>query len=247
MKKCIFFFVFMFIALDVFAEYPDGVEILRLIDKNMVADQAVSFSEMIVHGRTGTRHIKSKAWIKGNNRAFVEYLSPPREAGKKMLKIGDSIWNYSPEPNDRIIAISGHLLRQSVMGSDLSYEDITENDKLKEIYDAVVEGEEALNGRRCFILKLSAKKEGASYHSRKIWVDSERWLPLKEERFARSGKLLKTTAISEVFKVDERWYPKRILFKDMLSKGEGTEYIIESINFNVNIPDYQMTKAALRK
>jgi len=133
------------------------------------------------------------------------------------------------------------------MGSDLSYEDMTDNDKLIELYDAVVEGEELLNNRHCFVVRLTAKMKGVTYHSRKIWVDSERWLPLKEERFAKSGKLLKTTEILNVFQVDGRWYPKEMHFKDMLSRGKGTEYFIESIDFKVNVPDHQLTKAALRK
>mgnify|MGYP002064992005 CR=1 FL=1 len=41
--------------------------------------------------------------------------------------------------------------------------------------------------------------------------------------------------------------PRRAMNEDELARGEGTEYIIDSINFDVDIPDYQFTKAALRK
>ena len=41
-------------------------------------------------------------------------------------------------------------------------------------------------------------KEDLAYFSRKIWVDKERFIALKENRYARSGKLLKTTEIDEV-------------------------------------------------
>lgn len=34
---------------------------------------------------------------------------------------------------------------------------------------------------------------------------------------------------------------------DALSKGKGTELIIESIEFDVEIPEHVFTKAALRK
>jgi len=223
-----------------------GKEILKNIDRNMVVDQAVSQTEMIIHSRSGTRSITSKSWTKGNDKTFVEYLSPAREKGKKMLKVGDKLWNYTPEPNDRIITISGHLLRQSVMGSDLSYEDMMENSRLEEIYDAELEGEDSVNNKKCYVVKLTATRE-AAYHSRKIWVDAERWLPLKENRYARSGRLLKTFEILEVVRQDDRWYPKKMIFKDMLSRGKGTEYIVESIDFNVKIPDHLFTKASLRK
>ena len=247
MKKFLIVLGLLLLAIPLSAQTPTGEEILDRVDKNMVIDQAISRSTMIIHGRTGDRTVTSKAWSKGSDKAFVEYLSPAREKGKKMLRIGDKIWNYTPEPHDRIITISGHLLRQAVMGSDLSYEDMTENDKLVEVYDAVVEGEEEVTGRHCFVVKLTAKEKGVTYYSRKLWVDSERWLPLKEERYAKSGKLLKNTSIEEVFQIDERWYPKKMIFKDALSKGKGTEYIIESIDFDVEIPDHQLTKAALRK
>ncbi len=245
--KAITLLLLLLFPFPLYAEFPTGSEILKKIDENLVADQAESLTTMIVHGRAQSRTITSRAWIRGSDEAFVEYLSPAREAGKKMLKLGDKIWTYTPEPNDRIIAISGHLLRQSVMGSDLSYEDITENHRMLDLYDAVVEGEDNLDDRQCYVVKLSGKIRGLAYDSRKIWVDKQRFLPLKEERFAKSGKLLKTTRITEVFQIGERWYPKRMTFKDMLSKGKGTEYIIESIDFNVKIPEHRMTKAALRK
>lgn len=247
MKNLIVCLTLLLCAGSVAAQNLTGQEILQKIDDNMVVDQAVSTNTMIVHGRSGSRTITSKSWTKGRDKAFVEYLSPAREKGKKMLKLDDKIWTYTPEPTDRIITISGHLLRQSVMGSDLSYEDITENDHLVEMYDAEVIAEDQINGQHSYVLQLTAKEQDISYYSRKLWVDSEHWLPLREERYAKSGKLLKTAEILEIFQVDDRWYPKKMIFKDALSSGKGTEYLIESIDFDVEIPDYLLTKAALRK
>ena len=226
---------------------PTGEEILEKIDENLLIDQAVSTNTMIVHGRSGTRTITSRTWKKGKDRAFVEYLSPPRERGKKMLRLEDKLWTYTPEPNDRIIAISGHLLRQSVMGSDLSYEDLTENSNLVEKYNAEVIAGEEIDGRPCWKVEMTASVDDVAYHARTVWVDAERWLPLKEERKAKSGRLLKTTRITDMFQTGGRWYPKRMVFKDMLARGEGTEYIIESIDFDAEVPEYKLTKAALRR
>ncbi len=249
MKNIIIFFSLFVLGLfpPVFAQAPDGKEILERIDRNMAFDQAISVTKMIIHGRRSDRTITSKSWAKGRDNAFVEYLSPPREKGKKMLKLGDKLWNYTPEPNDRIITISGHLLRQSVMGSDLSYEDMMENDRLVEDYDAIMESEEEFDGRHCYVVKMTAKSKDVAYYTRRVWVDSKRWLPLKEERYAKRGKLLKTYVMTDVFQIEDRWYPKRMVFKDQLSRGKGTEYIVESIDFDVEIPDHLLTKAALRK
>ncbi len=59
--------------------------------------------------------------------------------------------NHSPS-TDRTIQISGHMLRQSVMGCDLSYEDMMNDKPLLEQYNAVVSGEEMLDGRRCRVI-----------------------------------------------------------------------------------------------
>ena len=230
-----------------YAQQLTGDEILKKIDDNLILDEAVSHSKMVIHSRTGTRTVESRSWVRGKNKAFVEYLNPPRERGNKMLKLDDKIWNYIPEPTDRIITISGHLLKQSVMGSDLSYEDMTENDPLIEVYNSKIIGSEKINDVDCYVLELTAKEEGTTYYSRKLWVDKSNWLPRRQELYAKSGKLLKWITIDEVFKVGKRWYPKKMVFKDALSKGEGTEYYIEDIDFNVDIPDYKFTKAALRQ
>jgi len=60
-----------------------------------------------------------------------------------MLKLEDQLWIFSPS-TDRIIQISGHMLRQSVMGSDLSYEDMMEDPHLLNHYSGKIDGEENL-------------------------------------------------------------------------------------------------------
>jgi outer membrane lipoprotein-sorting protein len=239
-------YIFLF-TITGFAQTPSGSDVIKEIDKNLVLDKAISNTTMIIHGRTGTRSIKSKNWIEGKDKAFVEYTDPAREIGKKMLKLGDQVWNYYPEPTDRIITISGHLLRQSVMGSDLSYEDITENRKLIDMYEAKVIGSEKINDRNCYVVELTGKLEDITYYRRKLWVDKERWLPLKEERYAKSGKALKRSELLDVYRIENRWYPKRILYHDLMQNGDGTEYIIDSISLHAMIPESQFTKAALKK
>ena len=227
------------------AQYPTGDEILDRIDQNLSSKSRIFTSKMIIHGARSTRTIESKSWVEGDTKSYTEYLSPAREAGTKMLKLEDMLWLYSPS-TDRTIQISGHMLRQSVMGSDLSYEDMMEDSKLRDNYDAVVVGEEEVNDVDCWIVELQANTGDVAYQSMKTWVDKRRYIPLKEERYAKSGKLLKKTELFDVKQIDGRWFPTRIVFKDMLKSGEGTEFVIDDIEFNTEIPEYLFTKASLR-
>lgn len=226
---------------------PTAEELIKAVDANMTADNRVITSRMIVHGRRASRTIRSRSWVVGTDMAFTEYLSPPREAGTKMLKTKNKLWTYSPQ-TDRIIQISGHMLRQSVMGSDMSYTDMMEDRPLLEMYSATVEGSEMIDGRKHWILYLDAIVNNVSYPKRRSWVDAEYYLPMKEELYAKSGKLLKSSTISEVMRVEGRWYPRSLTFKDELKRdSKGTEWVIDTIEFNVDIPKSRFSKAGLRK
>ncbi|WP_339925207.1 outer membrane lipoprotein-sorting protein [uncultured Cyclobacterium sp.] len=228
------------------AKAQDANAILEKVDKNMVSKTEITESEMVIRGKRNVQTIGSKSYTEGNQKSFTEYLYPERERGTKMLKLGDRLWIYSPS-TERTIQLSGHMLRQSVMGSDLSYEDMMEDRKLSEIYSGTVLGEEVLEGRKVYVLELIASVEDISYYKRKLWIDQERYIPLQEELFAKSGQLLKKTVMSEIEQIDGRWYPKKINFKDVLKAGEGTDFILKKVQFNPPIPAYIFTKASLKK
>ncbi|MDR2764410.1 MAG: outer membrane lipoprotein-sorting protein [Tannerella sp.] len=224
----------------------DAVKILEAVDKNMSAESRIVESSMTVHGKRNERTMTSKSYIVGNRKSFTEYLSPARDKGTKMLKLDRELWMYSPS-TDRTIMISGHMLRQSVMGSDLSYEDMMEDRKLQDIYTPRVTGEETVDGRPCYVLQLAAKVEDAAYESQKLWVDRERHVPLVQECYAKSGQLLKRITLSDIRQVSGRWFPMKMNYKDVLKDGNGTDWVITHIEFNQPIPDYLFSKASLKQ
>ncbi len=244
MKYTIVLFI-VFLGLSK-SQAQDAIKILQKVDANMASESRIVETKMIINGKRNSRTVISKGYSTGIDKSFTEYLSPDREKGTKMLKLDNRLWIYSPD-TDRTIQLSGHMLRQSVMGSDLSYEDMMEDRKLLEIYNASFIGEEILDGRKVWVLQLDAKVEDVSYVKRKTWIDQERYVPLKEELFAKSGQLLKTTTLSDVKKIEGRWFPTKMIYKDELKSGDGTHFEFVSIEFNKEIPDYIFSKASLKK
>jgi len=223
-----------------------GAEVLEKVDKNMASKNNITESQMVIHGKRRDHTVTVKTYSVGKDKSFSEYLAPAREAGTKMLKVEGKLWIYTPA-TDRTIQISGHLLRQSVMGSDLSYEDMMDDRKLRDMYQAAISGEEVIDGRNCLVLDLSAKVDDIAYHAQKLWVDAERFVPLKQEMFAKSGQLLKRNVLKDIQEVEGRWYPMFMTYKDMLKKGDGTDFIVTAITFDQAIPAHIFTKAALKK
>jgi outer membrane lipoprotein-sorting protein len=228
------------------AQNPSAKEIIEKVDKNMSAESRIFTSKMVIHNKRNLRTVESKSWSQGEKKSYSEYLSPPREQGTKMLKLDDQLWIFSPS-TDRIIQISGHMLRQSVMGSDLSYEDMMEDPHLLNHYTGKIDGDEKMADRICWVITLTANTPDVAYQKQKVWIDKDRFIPLKKELYAKSGVLLKKMELSDVNLIQGRWFPKKILFKDVLKEGEGTEFLIEEINFNVPIADYIFSKASLKK
>lgn len=238
--------ILIWIILSQVVSAQSAKEILDKVDKNMSSKNRIFESTMIIHGKRNSRTITSKTYSVGDKQSFTEYLSPAREQGTKMLKLEDKLWIYSPS-TDRTIQIAGHMLRQSVMGSDLSYEDMMDDRKLTEVYSAKVSGDEIVDGRKTWVLELTAIVTDVAYYSRKVWIDTERYIPLKEELYAKSGTLLKQSTLSDVKIIEGRWFPTTIVYKDMLKQGDGTEFKVTSIKFDQDIPEYIFTKAALKK
>ena len=236
----------IFVPLIGLLQTPSGDEILRKVDENMFSETKIVESRMVIHGRRETRTVESKSWQRGTNESYTEFLAPAREQGTKMLKLQDMLWEYSPS-TDRTIMISGHLLRQSVMGSDLSYEDMMDDPHLPHMYSATIAGQDTVDGRECWVLDLTAKKEDIAYDHRRLWVDKTRYVPLMENLYAKSGKLLKTVDVREVMQVHNHWMAKSVLYKDVFKEGEGTEFYIDKITLDQKIPDYLLSKAALRR
>lgn len=237
----IFFIINIFSQSNITAE-----EVLSRADRNQISRTAFSEAKMIIHFEGRDIEKRYISYAAGTQKTFAEFTFPARDKGTKYLKIKDEMWMYLPSA-EKIIKIAGHMLRQSMMGSDFSYEDALEQSKLLEKYDAKIVGEEKIIEKDCYILDLVAKVKEVTYFRRKIWVDKEWFVPLKEERYAKSGKLLKEYNALKVEKFEDRFYPTHIVMMDKLRKDSRTEMIIEKIEFDINIPESTFSKRNLEK
>jgi len=220
-------------------------EILAMRDENMVFKTAYSEIDMII--TIGKRIVIKKliSYTEGTEKSFIEFLSPARDRGMKMLKIGKILKIYFPSA-ERVMRLSGHMLRQSMMGSDFSYEDMTETaEELEKEYDVKLLGEEVFAGVQCYVLELESKIENKTYFFIKIWVDKEKFIGLKVEFYAKSGKLLKVLTVEDIKSFKNRYYPTKITMEDKLRKNSKTEMMIKSIEFDIPIPSGTFTERNL--
>lgn len=237
MKKHIFLLICL-MTLSLFITTPVSAitaeEIINKRDDNEYIETAKVESEMVIIN--GNRKMtKTMVSFMEEDNSLTSFTNP-RDRDTRFLKRGDDLWMFFPDAED-IVKISGHMLNQGMMGSDFSYQDMMESDKLTDLYNFELIGEEEIDDRQTYVLEgIAVEGKEVSYYRRKTWIDKERFIGLKEELYARSGRLLKVMNVNKVDQIEGRWYPVESVMENKLRKNTRTEFVIKSIEFNPEIP-----------
>jgi len=228
------------------AEAIDAQKLLEQVDDNLWSNTKFISGRLIIDNGRKIRTLTQDSWMEGIDRSYTHYKSPAREKGTKMLKIKGKLWMYTPR-TDRKILIAGHLLRQSLMGSDLSYEDMMEDHKLSKSYTATFDSLASIGTIKCAVLNLTARDKKTTYQARKVWVNPEDKTVLKEERSAKSGKLLKRILFKDYEIIGTRKFPRTMIFKDLLKENTKTTYKFDVIEFDIEIPPSYFSQSILKR
>lgn len=227
-------------------EAPTAEELLDAMDATLQFDTRQSKTRMVVEDGGRTRDYELRSYARGIDDAAVEYLAPRREKGTKMLKKGDNLWLFMPAA-ERTQKISGHMLRQGMMGSDISYEDMMEAAQFRKRYDAEVLGADTVDGRRTWKVEAKAKDRSVSYPRRVIWIDAETLIPLRQELYALSGMLLKTWTMSDLKQIEGKWTAMRMVIADQLREGSKTTLVLDEVSYGVPLKDEIFTNRWLER
>ncbi len=237
-KKVIFgiiiIFLFVTIKLAVLGQMT-AEEIIKRRDDNEYTHSAYAEATMII-SKGGKRIEKSMKMYSRGSDALVEFINPA-DRGTKFLKREDNLWMFFPDAED-IVKISGHMLEQGLMGSDFSYQDMMESEKLIELYTFNLLDEDKFEDIPCYVVEaIAIPGKKISYYRRVSWIDRERFVGLKEEFYAESGRLLKVSEVQEIVNIDGRWLPVQSIMENKLRKNTFTKFIISNIELNIELED----------
>ena len=219
-------------------------EIMQKRDDNEYIRSARAEAKMII-SKGGRELEKDMILLSKDNSALMEFTNP-RDRGTKFLKREDNLWMFFPDAED-IVKISGHMLEQGLMGSDFSYQDMMESDKLTELYQFEILREETYQQRPCYVIEsIAVPDKEVSYYRRLMWIDKERFVGLKEELYAQSGRLLKVGIVEKVEEIDGRWLSTESIMENKLRKDTFTQFIVEEIELNPDLDDDIFSLKSLR-
>ena len=222
----------IFITAGLFAITAE--EIIEKMELNLVYDTAIVEGRMVINDRFGTRTSTYISYTEGEEKSLLEFTNI-EDAGQKILRLKDEIYLYYPDAEETI-RLQGAALRQAVMGSDFSYEDMTGDKGILDSYAVTLDGEGTVDGFPCYILTLTAKTRDVPYQKEIMWVDKELFIYRQVHKLAKSGKVLKEMKVTDLIKVDGLYIPSRLIMVDKLKRNSSTEFYMDSIKLGIVLP-----------
>lgn len=208
-------------------------DIIRTMDEQQFFESLKTTGSMITNDRFGTKKVDYISWSEGNDNFIIEFTSAA-ELGQKILRTSDELFLYYPDAEE-IIRLQGAALRQSMMGSDISYEDMTEGNNTLSKYDVELVRSEIVDGQDCFVIEMTAKTRKVPYPKQTLWVVKDTYVVEQVQYFSKSGKLLKEMRVLDVREFQGKVVISRMVLEDKLKKNSSTEMVIDTIVANPDL------------
>jgi hypothetical protein len=147
-------------------------------------------------------------------------------------------------PPDKSQTLTASQLREPFFGSDLSYLDVIE-DPLSWDSQTIV-GTEAINGVNCAILESKPNKGESEYAKVRSWIDPNRLVQMRIEKYLPSGELrvrIETSRVSN----DDKGRPIPAILTVHTPKGSVTELDGSRIKHDVTFNDSEFTPEGLKQ
>ncbi len=159
-----------------------------------------------------------EVFLKGANKTLVKFLNADVK-GQYLLMLDDAMWIYMPGIRKPIRITPMQRLMGDAANGDIARTNYAED------YNAMMDGDDILNGTPCYVLLLTAKRDGATYQKIKYWITKQDTLPKRAEMFLTSGKHFKTVLFDKYASANGRFILQQITILDMLREGRITKMI----------------------
>ena len=171
----------------------------------------------------------------------IVQLFPEADKGTGYLRNDDNIWSYDPISRK----FTHTSIKEALGDSDIKLDDVDQSDtRWRDNYNIEAYEEGTLGKYPVHIITVRAKTSESSYVKSRYYIRTDIPLPLKQEDFSGSDRLMRTTLLPKYSKVPAGYVPTQVVMRDELNKGEQTQQVISDLTFDA-LPDKIFTKAYL--
>jgi len=220
------------------AQSLSATDIIREADEKFRGEMS-GYSEMTmtIVRPTWQRTVEFKSWAKEDDYALTLITAPAREKGQTFLKRRNEMWSWNPTIS-RLIKLPPSMMSQGWMGSDYTNDDILRESSVVDDYTHSIEGEEEIDDRVCWKIKLTAREDADVLWGSQIWwVDKKDYIIVKAELYDEDDYLVRTERGMEIKTMDGRLLPTVIELVPADKEGHKTILNIVEMKFNIDIDD----------
>ena len=211
-------------------------DLLQKIEENLYPAQKEMSIRFVVHKKKRSKDYTLTLRQK-DQQSSVVFHTPARDRGTKYLREKNGIWMYIPSL-ENVEKITGHMLQQGIMGSELSYEDLmNQNNPLSKDYKIISRTEGKDHTQECIQISLKARFDHIPYAQKEMCVHPKYYIPLYEKWFSPTGILLKEWIRTEIKIIDNIPTPHKIEIRDSLHTNRKTVIHINMISYTNHIKD----------
>jgi hypothetical protein len=186
-------------------------------------------------------------------RTILFFTSPPQVRGIGLLQWTapheeDRQWLYLPELK-RVRQITGSSKRESFVGTDFSYEDLSiwseVLDWTEEDAGAALLRDETVDGEECAVIEMRPTGAGVSYEKIRLWL-GRRDSVIHRMEFEGGGKTVKILLLTDVRPVGAIPVAHRLEMQNARS-GSSTRVVMREIAYDTGLSGDRFTQRALEK
>lgn len=187
--------------------------------------------------------VQVKLFRRDERDQFVILIQKPeRQKGQGYLKIDENVWFYDPESGN----FSHSTIKENIQNSEAKNSDLKRY-TFSDDYDVIAVNEGKLGAFPVWILDLKAKNNEVSYQRIRLTVRKDKPLPLKEEDFSVSDRLMRTVLYLPTYiTAGPKTVPAKIKIVDELNVGEQSLLTISNVAVG-KLADTVFTKAFLER
>ena len=195
---------------------------------------SIATLQMQIFGENGQRDLTMKIWTQGDD-ALVRIISPQKDAGTAILKIGSDVWYYLPKVN-RTIKAPSSMTMTSWMGSDFTLDDLVKESGLLLDY-SLANSFEGKRGEVAVYEYTMTPRPGAAVVWGKIvlQVRQANLMPAWQGFYDEDGKLDRDLTFSDYKTIGGRLMPTRLVMRSLDKPGQQSTIVYEDIAFDVPI------------
>jgi outer membrane lipoprotein-sorting protein len=228
-----------------FADEPDATAIVKDAVNHWRGLSSDSVMTMVIHRPDWERTMTMRAWTKGDDRSLVRVLEPRKDRGNGTLTDDNSMWSFSPKVN-RVIKIPSSMMGQSWMGSDFSNKDVARADDIVDQYDHSILSVEEKDGITTYEIESIPHEDAAVVWGREVLKIRDDRVVSEHSFYDQDGELVKVLSSLEIGEMGGRVIALRQRMGKIDSPDEWTEIRVESIDYDIDLPDSLFTLSNLR-